>query len=264
MGGGMYLAGQAVDAAGQLSGAKVPTGPDTGVPQPVGIAAANTTSVSRVMPIGSTVIRRDTFRGRVWTAYPTRVVEHSDQGLVLAHWPGVRVLVPTTWTAWLQGAGHAARAQLIPDLARGTWKLDLWTWHTTHWLHMFLPGQWFSVNAVIDGARGELRYWYINFQRPYECGGANLDTFDLFLDLVVDPDLTLRWKDEAEYEQARCLGVVSDAEAREVDRAREVAVALVRAQGWPFGGPWATWRADPAWPLPALGDAPPGGDRLPS
>lgn len=206
------------------------------------------------LPVGSTAIRRDTFRGRLWTAYPTRVVEHSAHGLMLAHWPGVRVLVPTTWIAWLQGAGDSVREQAIPNLAQGTWELGPWTWHTTTWLHVLLPGRWFSVNAVIDDQSGRLRNWYVNFQRPYEHRGLNVDTFDLFLDLVVGVDLSLRWKDEAEYEQARRLSVVSDAEAREVGRAREEALALVQTQGWPFCEHWAAWTRDPDWPLPILAD----------
>ena len=117
--------------------------------------------------VGATVIRRDVYRGRVWTVYPTRVVEHAPYALVLAHWPGVRVLVPTTWTAWLRGAGDGMREQAVPNLARGSWEVEPWTWHTTTWLHALLPGRWFSINAVIDDEQGQLRYCYVNLQRPY-------------------------------------------------------------------------------------------------
>ncbi len=209
--------------------------------------------MANVLLPGATAIRRDVHRGRVWTAYPTRVLEHSERALVLAHWPGVTVLVPTTWTAWLRGAGAATRAEGIANLARGNWELELWTWHTTSWLHILLPGRWFSVNAVFDDASGRLQRWYVNFQRPHRVDGQCVDTFDLLLDLDVGPDGAMRWKDGDEYDAARRLGVVTEAEARAVDGARGEAEALVAEGGWPFDGPWASWRRDPAWPLPVLG-----------
>jgi predicted RNA-binding protein associated with RNAse of E/G family len=93
---------------------------------------------------------------------------------------------------------------------------------------VLLPGRWFSVNAVIDDAPGCFRKWYVNFQRPYRQSGRWVDTCDLFLDLEVDVDLALRWQDEAAYEQARRLGVVAEAEAEQVQRAREEAEVAVR------------------------------------
>ncbi|MDX6428935.1 MAG: hypothetical protein QOE54_1301, partial [Streptosporangiaceae bacterium] len=54
-----------------------------------------------------------------------------------------------------------------------------------------------------------LSRWYINFQRPYRRTQLGVDTFDLFLDLVVNPDLSSWvWKDEEEYLHSRRLGIV--------------------------------------------------------
>ncbi len=209
--------------------------------------------VATLLIAGSTAIRRDVHLGRVWTAYPTRVLEHSERALVLAHWPGVRVLVPTTWTAWLRGAGEAVRAEGIASLARGEWEVEPWTWHTTSWVHILLPGRWFSANAVYDDASGRLQRWYVNFQRPYRVDGQRVDTFDLLLDLEVGTDGAMRWKDEDEYEQARRLGVVTDAEALALEGARREAEALARAGGWPFEARWTAWRRDPDWEVPVLG-----------
>jgi hypothetical protein len=38
--------------------------------------------------LGSTAVRRDVFRGKVWTATPTRVILDAPGELVLCHWPG--------------------------------------------------------------------------------------------------------------------------------------------------------------------------------
>lgn len=203
---------------------------------------------------GATVVRREVFRDRLWTAYPTRVMEHSQARLALVHWPGVEVLVPTTWIAYLRGAGDAARAEGIANLARGAWELGRWTWQSTTWVHMLLPDTWFSINAVMDDGLGAFRTWYVNFERPFRLHGHTVQTFDLLLDLVVRPDLSYHWKDEGEYDQARRLGVVTDAEARHVERAREQAVAMVEAAAWPFNESWAAWRREPTWPVPTLPD----------
>lgn len=225
----------------------------------MGLAAMTHPSVP-LLPVGTTAIRRDTFRGRIWTAYPTRVIEHTAEGLMLAHWPGIEALVPTTYAAWLRVGGAGMRRQAIPNLARGTWELEHWTWHTTTWLHILLPNRWFSVNAVLEDQEQRLRNWYINFQRPHVIRDGYVDTFDLFLDLVVSADGSMRWKDEGEYEDARRLGVVSDEDARAVDRSRQEAVDLIQAQAWPLCEPWTSWRRTPDWPLPVLpADAGKGG-----
>ncbi len=206
------------------------------------------------LPAGTTVVRQEVFRGRLWTAYPTRLLEHAETRLVLVHWPGVEVLVPTSWIAWLRGAGDAVREEAIPNLARGTWELGRWTWQSTTWANILLPDRWFSLGAVIEDDARAFRGWYVNFERPFQLRGETVETFDLLLDLVVEPDLSHRWKDEGEYRQARRLGVVSDLEARQVERAREEALAMVEALAWPFDQPWTTWLRRAAWDVPALPD----------
>ncbi len=207
----------------------------------------------RPFPAGSTAVRRDVFRGRVWSAMPTRVVAHDPTGrLVLAHWPGVEMLAPETWIASLRDGGSTVREATIPSLAAGDWRLGRWTWRDTSWLHIMTPGQWFSVSAVLDDARGGLTAWYVNFERPHVRRGRAVDTFDLLLDLVVSPDRSCRWKDEEEYAHARRLGVIDDRDAAAVARAREEALALVEAGAAPFDEAWPRWRRDPAWPLPTL------------
>jgi predicted RNA-binding protein associated with RNAse of E/G family len=79
-----------------------------------------------------------------------------------------------------------------------------------------------------------------------------VDTFDLMLDLVIAPDGSLRWKDEAEYDQGRRLGIVSDADHERVQQAREEVVGMFERCAAPFEERWQAWRHDPSWPLPTL------------
>jgi hypothetical protein len=73
------------------------------------------------------------------------------------------------------------------------------------------------------------------------------------LDLTVAPDRSRwQWKDEDEYDQGRRLGLISDAEHRRVELARERAVAMVEAGGGPFAQELATRCPQAAAPLPVL------------
>lgn len=205
-------------------------------------------------PIGSTAVRRDVLRGKVWTATPNRVLADADGVVVFACWPGVRMLAPTTWTHWLRTGDDAVRKQAIPNLAAGRWDLEPWTWRDTTLVSEFRSGQHFSVHRYLSG---EPATWYVNFEMPYRRTAIGIDTFDLLLDLEVEPDLSgHRWKDEDEYAQGRRLGLIDDATHADVTRARDQVLALVEAADGPFARDRSDVVPDPAWRLPELpGDA---------
>jgi hypothetical protein len=201
---------------------------------------------------GSTVVRRDTLDGRIWTAYPYRVLADSGDELVLACWPGIEVLAPTTWTEWLRTGDAGVRMRGIANLAARRWELAPWTWRDTSVRSRFGVGDYWSVHQFTGPAPGEA-HWYVNFERPGRRTSIGFDSFDLLVDLIVDPEsLTWQWKDEDEYQHGRRLGLISDATHAQVDEARQAVLALVQARQGPFASEWTDWRPDPGWPLPAL------------
>ncbi|MGW5360868.1 DUF402 domain-containing protein [Actinopolymorpha pittospori] len=197
--------------------------------------------------VGTTAVRRDVFRGRVWTAGPGRVAADTDELLALARWPGVQRLVAT---ASLDLAGESSRTQALPALASGTWGLGKRTWQDTTALNLMLPGSYFSV--ILFFRDDDFAKWYVNFERPYRRTEIGIDTFDLLLDLVIDPDLSFRWKDEDEYRQGRRLGIITDAEHRRVEQAREQVIALFNQRTGPFAEHWQSWRRSAEWSTPTL------------
>ncbi|MGW2515590.1 DUF402 domain-containing protein [Streptomyces sp. NPDC001617] len=220
----------------------------------------------RRFELGETAVRRDLYRDRVWSAAALRVVEDGPEALVLCCRPGAELLVPTTWIEWLLTGDETARSRAIPNLAGGDWRLDRWSWRDTAHLQWIPPDTWFSVNAFYEPSGDHpLTHWYVNFQHPMRRTALGFDTFDLLLDLVIDPDLAhWAWKDEDEYAQARRLGVVSQADHRAVEKAREEAVAMIEGRAGPFaaGAGWREWRSEPGWPVPELpADAVPTGRR---
>ncbi|MFF3444579.1 DUF402 domain-containing protein [Streptosporangium sp. NPDC002721] len=201
---------------------------------------------------GATAIRRDTYDGRVWTASPHRVVHDTGHELALAYWPGIRSLAPTTWIDWLRTGDTASRDASTTNLAARQWELGPWTWRDTIWLSIVGRHAFFSVNLFFTQDH-RLDRWYINFQRPYRRTLNGIDTFDLFVDLVVEPDLSRwTWKDEDEYDQGRRMGIITDAEHQGVQEARAEVVAMIENRSGVFGDDWPHWRAAPSWPVPVL------------
>ena len=198
------------------------------------------------------MVRRDVFRGRVWTQAPVRVLAADQSSAVTALWPGV----VTSGMDLFVGSGDphdkALRLASLDVLARGEWGMAEWVWKWNAVVTETVSGRWFSV-ARMYAQDGALRCWYVNFERPPAWHPAGWDTMDLALDLVVEPDGAWRWKDEDEYAQCRRLGVVSDAEHAAVSLARDQAVALIEAGAGVFGvDPASPWLPDEGWPRPTL------------
>lgn len=203
---------------------------------------------------GSTALRRDVWRGKIWTAHPYRVLRDDERGLLLACWPGVKMLAPATWVEWLRTGDETVRRQAIPNLVAGEWRLAPWSWRDRGLLCWYFADTYFSIHRHFN-PDGTAIGWYVNFELPCRRTPAGIDTFDLLLDLVIAPDLsTYTWKDEDEYAQARRLSLIDDATHAQVEIAREQALTMLTTRAGPFAeaDAWSTWRPDPSWPLPAL------------
>ncbi len=207
---------------------------------------------SLILPTGATAVRRDVLNGRIWTAGAHRVIDDDGHHLTLACWPGATTFAPTTWIQWLRTGDDAIRKHGISALANGSWQLGEWVWRDTMMLNWVGHDPDFSVQRFLP-VSGGINLWKINFERAVQRTPLGIDTFDLLLDLVADPDtLAWRWKDEDEYDQARRLGVISDSEHRRVEQARQRAVAFVEARDGPLSQDWSDWQVPAHWPVPTL------------
>ncbi|MEU4221462.1 DUF402 domain-containing protein [Actinoplanes sp. NPDC026623] len=197
-------------------------------------------------------MRRDVFNGRVWSAAPHRVVDDDGTVLRLACWPGIESMAPTTWIHWLITGDDTVRKQAIPNLVRGRWQLGPWVWRDNTVVSWFGVDPDFSIHLFTPVDSGA-SHWYVNFERPVRRTAIGIDTCDLMLDLVADPDLRRwSWKDEDEYAQGRRLGLITDADHRRVSPARERAVALLETRGGPFAQHASRWQVRADWPIPVL------------
>ncbi|MFD3932643.1 DUF402 domain-containing protein [Streptomyces sp. NPDC058614] len=212
----------------------------------------------RSFDTGQTVVRRDVHRsGRVWSEQALRVVADTGEALVTACAPGAEARWPALYAQARTEGDRSVRMEAFDAMAAGEWELADSRWQETDLLLWKPNGVWFSVNAFFvpaDGGR-RLRNWYVNFEHPTVRTTDGFDTFDLAVDLVVDPDLSRwQWKDEDEYTHARRLGLITDTEHQAVDDARARVLALIEERSGPFANAaaWTSWRWEPAWPTPRL------------
>lgn len=136
-------------------------------------------------PPGTSIVRRDVWRGHVRSATPARVVEDSDDAIVFYVAPGSTYFLPTN----ARGDMSRSDIQLGAD-----WRRRVWTGGGA--LHHVRAGDSYATVALWDHD-GALRCWYVNLQRPLVRTPIRVDTMDYILDVVVSPDwATAAWKDE--------------------------------------------------------------------
>jgi len=98
----------------------------------------------------------------------------------------------------------------------------------------------------------EFAGWYVNLEQPRRRASLGFDTTDHALDIVIRPDHSWHWKDEAELAEAVEVGLFTSEQARAIRAEGECVIARVESWSPPFDEGWEHWRPDPDWPLPSL------------
>jgi hypothetical protein len=146
--------------------------------------------------------------------------------------------------------GSPVRAAPVEKFAAA--KLHLGSWQGRSALIWMPAGRAHSVWWFFTD--GQFRGWYVNLEERtgfWRHGGwYGLDVTDHELDIVVAPDRSWQWKDEAELDDVTGLPGYWDARRSDEIRAEAVRViADAEAGRFPFDGSWCDFRPDPAWPI---------------
>ena len=177
---------------------------------------------------GQDVVIRDVHRGAILFAWPMTVVEDGDRGLVVSGVPGA--------------IGKVTRgypndpAVLWDELLSGRPALVDLAWSMTTTLGVYWPDAWWSTRLMWEATSGSLLCYYVDFRRPIRRNGTCVDTLDLCLDIVVDPDGSWTWKDEEQLPLIRSAGWFGADEETDLAEARTAAVAAIEERAFPFDG----------------------------
>ena len=192
---------------------------------------------------GDTVVLRYIRRsdGQPGTAWPFGVVEDRDELVALFLPKG------THFRRWESDPkrnfpGSVARGRLVEGSAHS----DI--------LRLMFPGRLHSVWLFWD-VRGRARRflgYYVNMEEPFRRTPIGFDTNDHALDIVVTPELTWRWKDEAQFSELVELGRYSREFADVVRSEATQVIAAIEARSSPFCDGWEAWTPDPSWKIPEL------------
>jgi hypothetical protein len=197
-------------------------------------------SVSRqVFRTGEGIVLREIWRGRVFEARPTIVVEDEREQTMLLLPGGVRCGIPV---------GSDGRELRLPDRS---WHLEIRPRGEQPILSFAWPDTPYSV--LLWTAGDDRQVWYVNLQDPLARTRLGFDTTDHALDVVIELDRSSwRWKDEEELTEAVRDGLFTPEEAADFRAWGERAVERVLSRQPPFDRDWDDWRPDPGWPLPEL------------
>jgi hypothetical protein len=197
---------------------------------------------------GQTAVIQEVWNGRVWSARPMRVISDAEDLIVLWFPRGTRWRAPTTPPGRPREGSRAERH--ATSLTLGDWTHVEAAWDVDT-LQLWRPGDSHAI-WVSWRANGAHWGWYVNLQLPFERTALGLRTMDLVLDVLVDPDLTWRLKDDDELAVHVARGTIKPELEATIRAEAQRVIARAEGRRAPFDEPWPEWRPDPSWPLPEL------------
>jgi predicted RNA-binding protein associated with RNAse of E/G family len=199
---------------------------------------------------GSTAAVRGLVFGRVWVVRSV-IVEHdtADESAVLLL-PGAQCAFPE-WYIKKSNHGGANRSRWLEILEK-RWNLQTVAWHTDRFLMVTSPGKYYSVYLVWNNATDRFVCYYVNFQLPYTRSRCGFDTFDLELDIVVEPNGRWHLKDETAYEEGIRTGVIQREWAAAIAKEKNAVITAIERGDYPFDHHWRDYSVDSAWKPPCL------------
>lgn len=196
---------------------------------------------------GDAVAFRWMANGRTLIAQASLVVKDTAEETALLILPGAETVKPDglwesaerRWDRWIVQRDNK-------------WALRPSAWHTNRVLMVVRPGDWYSVMYFWPQDTSVFDCYYVNFQLPLQRTPSGFDSFDLELDLVVEPDGRWHWKDEEDYRLGIAAGFILPEWTAQIDRAKETLIARIAARAYPFDGTWTNYQPHAHWGPPSL------------
>jgi protein associated with RNAse G/E len=195
---------------------------------------------------GEVITWRGIFRNRVWHAQPTLVVNDTPEEIALTLLPGTECMAPEGYSL---GKNSYKRRWNFKEKA---WESETYFWRRNRLLLLMQPEKYYSTIFFWNHERNEFLCYYINFQLPFRRNHSAVDTLDLDLDLIINPDFSYEWKDVDDYQKAIEKEIIFPEWIEGIEVAKEDVFEKLEARRYPFNGSWLDWTPDPGWSPPTL------------
>ena len=190
---------------------------------------------------GDTVVLREIWRERIWTARPVTVVDDMPQQQIFYMSPGARWLCP-----------RDDRGEWLRLPTSEGWTLDERALTSERVLSFAWPDVAYAILLFWDDDTDDFQRWYVNLQEPFRRTAQGFDTQDLELDIVVSRDGCWRYKDDEKLEKWIERGRWTPDEVAAIrHEGAAIAAELDAGRRW-WSDDWASWEPDPSWATPPL------------
>ncbi|MFC1953842.1 DUF402 domain-containing protein, partial [Chloroflexota bacterium] len=129
---------------------------------------------------GETVVLREIWDGKIWSAHPSYVIQDTSE-LLVVYRPADTIykIHRNLLGGEVSGLERKSKEWVLIDACRD----DIWI------LKMTIPGETYSVIAAWNTIDNGFRCWYINLENKAHRNGFCIDYTDLLLDLIIEPNL---------------------------------------------------------------------------
>jgi len=198
---------------------------------------------------GDTIALRWIANGRVWIAQPLRVISDSPNETALLLWPDTVCVVPEQ--VWQTDPGQARDVRWAQERS-GVFTRRTHAWHTNRLLMLLEPDKYYALIHFWHHATNTFTGYYVNFQLPFQRSRCGFDTYDLELDIIIEPSLAWRYKDERAYQDGIAQGNIKPEWVEAIERAKAEVFESLSARAYPFDGHWTNYFPGAHWAPPVL------------
>lgn len=199
---------------------------------------------------GEPVALRGVYNQRVSYIQSAVVVHDRPEEVALAILPDAECYAPEGYINGKHGA--SGRWDRWEAYKNGVWEMHRYAWRANRVLILLEPEKYYASYYFWQGDTNQFLCYYVNFQLPFRRTGIGFDSFDLELDIIIEPTYEWHWKDVEDYQRGIERGILRDEWIQEIDSAKREIFDKLEKRAYPFDGSWLGWMPDPTWLPPQL------------
>jgi protein associated with RNAse G/E len=170
--------------------------------------------------------------------------------VALAILPGAECFAPSGYMNGKHGpSGYWDR---WGEYKKGDWEMQRYAWRTNKLLILLEPEKYYASFYFWRADTNQFLCYYINFQLPFRRSQIGFDSFDLELDMIIEPTYEWHWKDVDQYQKGIAYGILLPEWIQEIEAAKPEIFEKLEKRQYPFNGAWLDWMPDPSWAPPTL------------